>query len=30
MSDHKNVGHNSKKDFLKNPIEHIDITSLMT
>ena len=27
MSDHKNVGHNSKKDFLKNPIEHIDITS---
>ena len=27
MSDHKNPGHNSKKDFLKNPIEHIDITS---
>ena len=27
MSDHKNPGHNSKKDFLKNPVEHIDITS---
>ena len=27
MPDHKNVGHNSKKDFLKKPIEHIDITS---
>jgi|UniRef100_UPI0040497220 deoxyhypusine synthase len=27
MSDNKNVGHNSKKDFLKNPVEHIDITS---
>ena len=27
MADHKNVGHNSKKDFLKNPVEHIDITS---
>ena len=27
MSDHKNPGHNSKKDFLKSPIEHIDITS---
>ena len=27
MSNQKNVGHNSKKDFLKNPIEHIDITS---
>ena len=27
MSNHKNVGHNSKKDFLKNPVEHIDITS---
>ena len=27
MSDNKNLGHNSKKDFLKNPIEHIDITS---
>jgi hypothetical protein len=26
MSDHKNPGHNSKKDFLKNPVEHIDIT----
>ena len=23
----KKVGHNIKKDFLKNPIEHIDITS---
>ncbi len=23
----KNLGHNSKKDFLKNPVEHIDITS---
>ena len=22
----KNLGHNSKKDFLKNPVEHIDIT----
>ena len=27
MSDQKSVGHNSKKDFLKNPVEHIDITS---
>ena len=27
MSKNKNLGHNSKKDFLKNPIEHIDITS---
>ena len=27
MSDQKNLGHNSKKDFLKNPVEHIDITS---
>ena len=27
MSDYKNLGHNSKKDFLKNPVEHIDITS---
>ena len=27
MSDQKNPGHNSKKKFLKNPIEHIDITS---
>ena len=26
MSDKKNLGHNSKKDFLKNPVEHIDIT----
>tara|TARA_B100000700_G_scaffold308513_2_gene386346 strand:+ start:15036 stop:16079 length:1044 start_codon:yes stop_codon:yes gene_type:complete len=27
MSDKKNLGHNSKKDLLKNPVEHIDITS---
>ena len=27
MSDKKNLGHNRKKDFLKNPVEHIDITS---
>ena len=27
MSDKKNLGHNSKKDILKSPIEHIDITS---
>ena len=27
MSNNKNLGHNSKKDFLKKPIEHIDITS---
>ena len=27
MSDQKNPGHNSKRDFLKNPVEHIDITS---
>ena len=27
MSDNKKLGHNSKKDFLKKPIEHIDITS---
>ena len=27
MSDKKNLGHNSKKDFLKKPVEHIDITS---
>ena len=27
MSEKKNVGHNSKKDFLKSPVEHIDITS---
>ena len=26
MTKDKNLGHNSKKDFLKNPIEHIDIT----
>ena len=27
MSDKKNLGHNSKKDFLSKPVEHIDITS---
>ncbi len=27
MSENKNLGHNSKKDFLKNPVKHIDITS---
>ena len=27
MPKNKNLGHNSKKDFLKNPVEHIDITS---
>ena len=27
MSENKNLTHNSKKDFLKNPVEHIDITS---
>ena len=27
MSDKKNLGHNSKKDLLKIPVEHIDITS---
>ena len=27
MSENKKLGHNSKKDFLKNPVEHIDITS---
>ena len=27
MSKNKNLGHNSKKDLLKNPVEHIDITS---
>ena len=27
MSDNKPLGHNSKQDFLKNPVEHIDITS---
>ena len=26
MSKNKNLGHNSKKDFLNKPIEHIDIT----
>ncbi len=30
MSDHKKAGHNSKKKFLKKPIEHIDITSFDT
>ena len=27
MSEKKNIGHNSKKDFLKKTVEHIDITS---
>ena len=27
MSDKKNLGHNSKKDFLKKEVEHIDIAS---
>ena len=27
MSDKKNLGHNSKKDFLNKEVEHIDITS---
>ena len=27
MSGQKNPGHNSKRDFLKSPVEHIDITS---
>ena len=27
MSSKKNLGHNKKKDFLKKPVEHIDITS---
>ncbi len=27
MSNKKNLGHNSKKDFLNKPVEHIDITS---
>ena len=27
MTDNNNLGHNSKKDFLKNPVKHIDITS---
>ena len=27
MSENKNLGHNSKKDFLKQPVEHVDITS---
>ena len=30
MSKKKNLGHNSKKDFLKYPVEHIDITSIDT
>ncbi len=30
MSKDKNLGHNKKKDFLKNPVEHIDITSIDT
>ncbi len=27
MSENKNLTHNSKKDFLQHPVEHIDITS---
>ena len=27
MSEKEKIGHNSKKDLLKNPVEHIDITS---
>ena len=27
MSDKKNPGHNSKKEFFSKPVEHIDITS---
>ena len=30
MSKKQNLGHNRKKDFLKNPIEHIDITKIDT
>ena len=30
MSKDKKLTHNSKKDFLKNPVEHIDITSFDT
>ena len=30
MSDKKKLVHNSKKDFLKKPVEHIDITSFDT
>ena len=26
MPDKKNPGHNSKKEFLSKPVEHIDIT----
>ena len=28
MSNNKKLGHNTKKDLLNNPVEHIDITSL--
>ena len=27
MSEKKNPGHNSKKEFLSKPVQHIDITS---
>ena len=27
MSESKNLTHNSKKNFLQHPVEHIDITS---
>ena len=27
MSEKKNLGHNTKKNFLNKPVEHIDITS---
>ena len=27
MSNKRNLGHNSKKDLLKKPVEHINITS---
>ena len=30
MSNKKSLGHNSKKNFLKRPVEHIDITSFDT
>ena len=30
MSNKKSLGHNSKKNFLKKPVEHIDITSFDT
>ena len=29
MSEKKNLTHNSKKSFLQNPVEHIDITCLL-